>query len=529
MSFFTSSRSVLVLSDEGLKVFYVKSRSTKLIDVIPWDDPSFEISAKNLIVKSCKKAPVVVLNDMVEQHYRKEKIPKVSFFDRKAVLKRRLGLAFPNSKVRAALKLKNKGASKAKDGTPFLFAGMSSSGAFNKTLSAVKLSGANLIGFFLLPIEASGLIKDISSKLNKNVGNKPVWKIFVGQHVGGGLRQVVTRDDELALTRITPIVDTDSDPALWSKEVSLEIEATMTYLSRFGYNAMDGLDVIVIANDDSKEALQNVVNVECDLHVINAAEAARLLKLNIGKQEDLRYADILHVSYLGRSRKFKLPLEAPSISEVVNPKKIASIASLGLFLGAVYLSYVSFQGWAKVLENKEQLVLAQKNQQSLAQELDIELEKIKAFGFDLKFVTKSLEIHNKYDQSKMMPLPVVQAISQSLGVDTRLDSFDLKVDEALKTSQEFVAYGAKAESEFFIEGLLRLSFSSDIEPEINVLKMNQIEENLKQRLPDYEVEIIKQVADLSYTGNVSGSSGASENAVKPERYDAEIIIRGRLK
>lgn len=108
MSFLSSTRCVLILGDDGLQVFNVGRLSARFVDFVPWDTVEFENSVRDLIVHQCKRKPVVILNDMVEQHYRKERIPNVGVMDRANVLKRRLGIAFPNYKIRAALKLDEK-------------------------------------------------------------------------------------------------------------------------------------------------------------------------------------------------------------------------------------------------------------------------------------------------------------------------------------------------------------------------------------------------------------------------------------
>lgn len=78
------------------------------MDTVPWAVDNFEANVAAVVSKECGGKPVLILNDMVEQHYRKERIPKVSVMDKANVLQRKLMVAFPNYPVRAALPLKEK-------------------------------------------------------------------------------------------------------------------------------------------------------------------------------------------------------------------------------------------------------------------------------------------------------------------------------------------------------------------------------------------------------------------------------------
>src|SRR5690606_5080382 len=137
-----------------------------------------------------------------------------------------------------------------------------------------------------------------------------VWSVFLGQHQSGSLRQVVTRNGELALTRMTPIIDSDQDPEAWANDIVMEIKGTMSYLARFGFDSNDGLDIIVIAGNNAAESVSSKIDFDCNLNVLTASEAGKLLGLNLGIQQDQRYADPLHVSWLGKKRVLTLPMKS---------------------------------------------------------------------------------------------------------------------------------------------------------------------------------------------------------------------------
>ena len=527
---------MLILGDEGLQIYNVERLTTQFVEFLPWDTVDFEISVKEILVKRCKRKPVVILNDMVEQHYRKERIPKVSIMDRGSILKRRLGVAFPNYRIKAALKLSDKN-NKQESGVKadsYLFAAVPNSDSIGKTLAAVRMSHCPIIGFYLLPVEASMMVTQLSSKLMKSEGRrqKSVWTIFVGQHHSGGLRQIVTRNGELALTRMTPIIDTDVEPDLWAKEVASELTATMSYLARFGYKEQDGLDIIIVANDSSQASLENQINVECNLRIMTSQSVAGLVDTNLGQQDDLRYADPLYASYLGKKSRFLLPMQSAAIEQLTQPRKIATYLMLGLILGCAYFGFIAFTKWSEYSKLNDDLMVARQKASSLKEEKRREVAKQKELGYDFLYVNNSIKIYNELEAQKMKPLLLIVAVSRALGTDLSLDNMEIRLEQvAVDKPKDPYAYD-DGEGQFknYMDTILTTSFPSSIDPEVGVSLVNGFKERLVQALPDYEITVAKQVADLSYTGNFVGEAGDSttEEDVQDD-YIAEIKIRGEIK
>jgi len=486
VAFLSPSRTALILGDDGVQVFNVGSLSSRFVDFIPWNDGNFTATLTSHLVRSCKKKPVVVLNNMVEQHYRKERVPKVSIMDRAAVVNRRLAVAFPSYKVRAALKLDQSKNRANEKGASYLFAAIPAS----------------------------------------------AWTIFMGQHHNGGLRQIVIRDGELALTRMTPIIDTDVEPELWAKEVAGELNATMSYLTRFGYKDVDGLNVVVIANDQTQQALEDVVHLDCNLQIMDAQYAAKLLNSNLGEQYDLRYADALHAAYCARKSKFILPMQSAAIDNMTKPRKIAAAVIIGLLALSAYFGYNAFSKWSSINGKQGELQITQERKTSVEQEYQAELDKKKAVGFDFLLVSNSVSLHKDLGAEQIQPLITLQEIGKSLGADLTLDRIDVNAVQEKKkmAGNERRSRGRNTnQAENFVtltEAIMTISYDDSVEPDLGVRKTNELRDRIAQRLPNYDVRILKQVADLSYTGNFVGETGNVSIDDEQEDYIAEISVRG---
>lgn len=533
MSIFSPSRCVLLLTDEGLAVYDAGGKA-QLLDTIPWQTEDFEDSVADLIRRKCRGKAVLILNDMVEQHYRKERIPKVGTLDRSNVIRRRVAAAFPAYPVRNAIKLKEKAPSREgqRAGDIYLLAAVPLSDNVQKTLAAVRKSYAAIAGFALLPVESAGMVQALSKKLSKVTEKSSVWSIFVGQHQSGGLRQIVTKNGELALTRMTPIVDSDIDHDLWSSEVANEIKGTMSYLTRFGFDTSDGLDVTIIANNSVADRVAAKIDFDCNLNVLTSGEAANMLGLKIGRQEEMRYADPLHVAWSGRKATLSMPLQAAQLDSISGPARMATAASVLLLLGCAYFGYEAFNNTAAWTKNAEGHSNAERQLVLVRADHAAELERKAAAGIDFLLIENSTKVYDKLEKRSMKPLAVFDMIGKSLGADIHLTSLSVRPVEhvtSLDATRAQPAAQEQDEKPKQYEIVLRIVFPAKLAPEKGVEKIEEIERRLKGNLPRHNVRIIKQVADLTYTGNFVGeASNKGAQSGEQKDYEAQIMIRGAM-
>jgi hypothetical protein len=541
MAIFSPSRCVLLLSDEGLNIFDVSGR-VHLLDSIPWETQDFEEAASDIIKKKCRGKSILIVNDMVEQHYRKERVPKVSPFDRSNILKRRVSAAFPSYPIRAAIKLKEK--APAREGQPngeiYLFAAVPLSENIRKTLDAVQKSYASIAGFSLLPVESSSMIHALSKKLAKRGDSAAMWTVFVGQHQSGGLRQIVTKNGELALTRMTPIIDTDIDQDVWTSEVASELKGTMSYLSRFGFDPADGLDVVIIANNSVADRMVAKVDFECNLSVLTSVEAANLLGIKIGRQEEQRYADPIHIAWAGRKSALTMPLQAAQLDKISGPARVATAASLLLLLGCAWFGYQAFVSAGEWTSNSSRISDITVRVDSLRTQHTAEVEKKKAAGVDFMLIESSTKVFDRLEKQSMKPLSVFETIGHSLGADLHITSMEVKpVGGAASVSLEgqmapgssIVDTSGQPAAQAEYEVVISIILPAALDPKKGVELISGLESRLRANLPQHSVSILKQVADLSYTGNFVGEATSKiqeQQGKEKQDYEAQIVIRGVL-
>jgi uncharacterized protein (UPF0335 family) len=535
LSFLTPSRTVLLVSDEFLTIFSISSSGVKLVETVPWGEENFEKKISNIIAKDCGKKPVLIVNDMVEQHYRKERVVKtgVSFVDKSSMVARKLNVAFPNYSIRAAYPLKEK--IPKTDSQPaadvYIFAAVANTDQISQTVSATKKSLASVAGFCLLPVESSDMVKALSTKVGAKKGRKKnVWSIFIGQHRNGSLRQVLTKNGELALTRMSPMTEKDDNPEVWAQELFNEFKSTMSYLTRFGYDPDDGLDVFVMANPAPGEALRAIVDVDCDLHIMTVDEAAKALGVSLGAQNDLRYADALHVAWIGRKGRFVLPMKAAEVDEVSRPRQIAMGAALLLFAGAAFLGYQNATSYGELSGTVSDINTLKRQKAQLDAQFEREVQRLAEVGFDAKLVQSSLAVYDNFEKEKIEVLEVVKDVGKALGRDLRVDKMELE-----RAEQNIVGdiFGAIQTDENkgtpLYNAKLTMTYPSTANVDEGNKEVAQLRNRIQSLMPNNKVEVIKELQDFSYQEGIVVEAGDIDKQNVEQDFVAEIMITGMLE
>jgi hypothetical protein len=516
----------MMISDEFLSVYAVGARGVRLVQSWAWDSEDLVPAVARVI--GALSGPLLILNDMVEQHYRKERVLRngINMFDRPAFLRRKLNVAFPSYPVRAAYPLKEKAQKTGKQGDAdiYIFAAVAESEQLKKTVEIADRSLRSVSAFCLLPVESSGLVNALSAKLTRKNAKKPVWSVFIGQHRNGNLRQVVTKNGDLALTRMSPIMDRDDDPDAWASELYQEFKSTMGYLTRFGYEPSDGLDVVIVSNPGAGEILSKMIEEECALHVMSAGEAAETLGLSIGRQENGRYADALHVAWFARKSKFVLPMAVATIDRVSRPRKMAMAAAAVLLCGAAFLGYQALAGLSAWHTTVTAIDESQREKEKLSAEYQAEVERLNGLGFDVQLVQSSILVNDALAVQKINMLHLLKGLGRGIGKDLRVDSVTV---DRYKPMGVNVLTDANAPQPLY-EARLKLTYP----PDANVDKGNQEVADLSKRiqaaLPDAKVRVAKALKDYEYTEGLVVKAGDLEKENLQQDFLAEIVIEGQI-
>ncbi len=545
---FGRNRRVMMVGGEGVVLYSPSGKGgMERENSISWDVPNFEEQLAETLSERSGSKSLVILFDGADQTYRREEnIPKLSPIDRPRFVKRKLELAFPSYPIRASMEVK---AGKKKKGLAglgqkssapsYLFVALPETEQVDRVSAAVLEAGVSVAGFGLLPTEASALVSEMSEKVFGIKGaRKSRWALLVGQHETGGLRQVVVKDGNLALTRLTPTSDAGTGGPGWVEDAVREFKATMTYISRFGYTPEDGLDVMIICGDIEKEFFSGrdmgVTHFKC----INPSEALRHLGMKSYGLEKSNFADVVHAAWVSKTKSLRLPVRVPSLHRIHAPRLAANVGAVALALGALGLLGVSAQALLSYSSTQSEITSREIHRTALEREYADEAKAFDGLPIDPAVVRSAMAVKDLLEINTVDISPVLHRIKNVIGGDIVLEEMSFTHTPSAKLLATggsatrgglFGNFGANKEDE---AGKVKVSFSftlPDLLPlEQKVIRAEGMMGALKAAFPDYSVILVQQFSGMARDGTMRGEAGqlGGGAAGQPARDLAKFELEG---
>ena len=535
----SSNKRVLLLGADGVVIYGPSGSGVEREASLAWDMPNFDEMLVEALGKQNTNKQVMVLFDGADQTYRKEEnIPKLSAVDRPRFVKRKLELAFPNYPIRASLEIKPqiKGR-KTKGPSSYLFVAMPETDLVDRVGRAILESGVPVGGFGLLPAESVGLAPALAEKIfASEPGGVGRWTVLIGQHETGGLRQVVVKDGNLALTRLTPTAEGGVSGAAWAEEVTREFRATMTYISRFGFNPDEGIDVIIISDDISRQFFDAQTMGIKRLKGISVSDALKLLGSKSFGLEKTNFADGLHAAWVAKKRALRLPIRVPSLHQIMAPRLAAQGGAVVLAFTAIALVYMAFSSVQQNYVLNQEIEQRQSQRGMLERELAQESKVFETLPIKANLLKGTLNTKTFLETNTVPVGGVLQRLKTVLGRTIVLNSIEYKHDPSSQLQLEaptgggmFVPPpppGAVAPSE---RGLIKLTFSFSLpgamplEQKVNTSEA--LQKKLQEAFPGYSVKIETQFGRVNREGRFEGNlTGATQTG--GEKEEAKMSLEG---
>jgi hypothetical protein len=291
---------ILLVGEDSVILF---GRGGKADLTLRWDAPDFEARLSAAFRDSGGKV-VLLFNDNGHTYRREDNLTVEEGL-------KRLEENFAKMKVRGALAFRRARAANAQLGRyDYLFIGLENSLRHNLLGKVLDDAGVGVVGCSVLPVESTALVAALSEKVRSKSKPKGRWAMIAGLHQTGGMRQVIIRDGELALTRIHPV--NAASPAALAQVTVEELQASINYLRRFGYKDTDGMDIMIICSAADKKLYSTYVLKGATLHALTVQEALAQLGLATASPET-RYADALYAAWTERTEKLALHLSIPAV------------------------------------------------------------------------------------------------------------------------------------------------------------------------------------------------------------------------
>ncbi len=523
---FGVKKQILLVGNDGVQLYVTKGKRTSLYH--DFSDAGGSLSSElRKAFKSIGK-PLLILFDVVEQQYRKETIPDVGIFDKKRVIQRKLTMAFPQQQMRAYFQLKKS----PRDGDAIiaLFAGLAPNLSVTQIMDAVLGSEVPLIGAGLLPVESASLVTKLKTALHKKykTANAGRWGVLMTYHKTGGLRQIVIKDDEMALTRLTPLAVSPDNATALADEMQREFSATQTYLSRFGFLPSDGLDLMIVGSEPLCQKISEHDMTVTRLYAMTPVEAEKLAGIQLGRTrgEVTNYVDILHAAWGGVQRKPVMPLTAPLLDKLIKARDTASLLSVIFFFGLAYVGWQAFDLYTKNNELQTEIVDIKSERVALQTEYDELSKKLNTLRYPPEQTKLGLDIYDEFSMRGLHVEPVVEKIIASVD-KSEMKVKNLSLESTANTSileyLKQVASGAAPSTDPNAQHaqmtvMFEVEFKKDTPVETAARMTNVLADKLRGQFPGRNIIVEKMVGNLALDQTMQGIS----------EQIAQNIVEGRL-
>ena len=495
-------RFVMIIGNGGAELSYVSGGKIEK----SWSISDFEPESLGIfsnVLDHNRRAPVMVLIDMLEQSYRRETIPPVNMFDRPKVLKRRLGIAFPKYDIKAAIAL-NETVGQRGD-LAYLFVALPPSTEIETWIGFIHGLANPISSIGLMPLESSSLATALGMAQADEDNPPAEWTLLISRERTGGIRQIVVRRGRLAITRLTPTPPGRIGPPELAKAISQEMTSTLTYLTRLGYAAGNRLDMIVIGPEEMRETIQAQQAPGRKTTLLTPSQAAAQLGLAEIEDSPEGFGDPLHIAWAASKRKPALEMAG----QVLGQRRVQMVAarkwaSGGLALAAVGLLFYCAAFILDIIEVSWEIdgaVITQTRLMGLVEDLTMQIE---TYTDRPKLMNSVLAHYDKLTLQSSFPVPVLAGIGDSLGPSIRLKSLlwtseDVRVS---KRGQNTTAPGKVKQPRFDVDLVVDLSAFTNGERAL--AETNALAERLRERFVGGEVVIVRPPLDILPTQTLIG-------------------------
>lgn len=524
----SSGHRVLLAGGEGIVLYAPSGRGIARETSIAWDVPNFEQQLADTLAAENQSKSVLVLFDGTDQTYRREEIAaKMSFIDRPRFVKRKLEMSYPSYPVRAAREIKPP---KGVKGLPsYLFVALPETEQLDRIGTALYESGSPVAGFGLLPAESASLVNEMAHKAFGASGRKSRWAVLVGQHETGGLRQVVVKDGNLALTRLTPTSEAGASGAGWVEEANREFRATVTYLSRYGFTSEDGLDVMIICGDLEKQFFDVKSMPTQNVRMLNPSEALRMLGVRSTGLDKSNFADVLHAAWAGRKAKLYLPIVVPSIARVQVPRQTARLATAALAILACGVAWATLQAFWSYSQIQSEIGEKENQKVMLQREYDEEAKIFDGLPVKPEVVKAAMGVKTLLETNTVNLRPILHTLKATLGNDIHLQelNFEHTPGPALSGEKTNVfAAAPDAADRGRVSLTFKFSLPDALALEQKVNRAEQLAVALRTAFPGYNVSISSQFGKVSRGGRFTGDTGPAAGNAAGNADFAEFKLEG---
>lgn len=463
------------------------------------------------ILQSDATAPVYVLLDVMEQYYKDDPLPLVPFWERPALIRRHLGMAYPGNGVKAAIPLNKAGRSYF-----HLLMGAPETDRLAAWFSFVDQLTNPFGGIYLLPYESLGLAGSLLPDGGKGLtGHR--WVALIGYDRSGGFRQIVEKNGRLAMSRLTHTPLDESQPDVCVEDILRDFKATLGYVRRMGYVDQDVLDVVIVTSEPILAILRDKDWREARfVELITPEEAGK--QLNLGKTavpDQPGIADLLHAAWFGAKRRKGQRVRRADADPVYAFLEMAgkSIATITVCLCLAATAFTVNKAYG-VMQEKDRIATYESEKRQLQKDVADAKKQSANLPHDPTNMRRLLALGAALSLDAPVVLPdLINGMAGAfLPFEMVVGDLTIRTEDQMtkKTRRKKKKRKAGKKSGLFVECEALLP-RTVLEPEHALTLAEKGRQALTDIFPDMTVSVLRQPIDIDnnrpLTGSISGHTG----------------------
>lgn len=476
------------------------------------------------------KARLSVIIDTLDQSSKEEEVPKVSILDRRKVLARHINMAYPGQNLRGARLVTETG----KKTLIYEFAAVPMDGRIPGWVDFVESLPNDKGGYYAIAPENADLVQALAPKdVPPPEEGKNQWRHLIGVNVTGGLRQIITKNGRLCLTRLTQAPPPETPPEEFADMILRDFKATITYIRRLGYQVGEPLDLVVLTSVENKQVLENATwDGARSASVYTPYEAGMILGLGSLGREDQAFGDVLHAAWFASKRRRLLPLtRSLAMGDTMDDIRELSFLIAPYAAGVAAAAVLTWAGWTtnQLLDfnNQNEQLKVQLIQKAAA--LTAARTKAGAMPYEPGRVRSALDVDKTLDVGQIDIGPPLQALARALQSDAIVTSLSLTngiVGQPAAVSAPGAPAGEK--SDYVLVAALQLP-NVVVTADEAVAVTRRLETRLNESFgADYRVQMtvapLATQAQEVFAGGLSDIIGAESAPRSEDPFRAEFRI-----
>lgn len=508
----SAGRFIYFVGDDGAILVFMQGGKVVRRLFAPTPQPDHVKSLVELMA-SHPKAPVYMLVDMIDQSYVRHTLPPVSKLSVNKLVQRRLERDFSPEDIKGHLTL-----GRDKTGRKewsLLLISLASSASLKSWLDVVTELPNEFKGVYLVPVESQALIAELEDRMPKGENyRKPQWVILVSHNKVGGFRQVVLKDGKLVFTRLAQAVG-ESVPAVIAGNIEQEVQSTIEYLRRLGYNEQAGLGVYVVVAQEIKDSIEVAKLQAQQCYLMTPFEIAQYLALEQAVLSADRFGDVVLAATFGRSSRHQLKLMPNHVKRIeqIYKARMGGRALAGLC--AVWILWTLITSIWTIISGQIALHNLQGKKQKAQAELQDVQSKVSKMDKDVNLKMNVIQVYDLFKPFEYTPFSVIKGLAGLLNDESVIKRIAWQYDPAIakpqapQPAQPGAAPAPEAPTPIKVELEIQfVNYNADKQLLLNHAGM--LVARMKSAFVDYEVKYDKLPGEVADNESITLDFNASD-------------------